>query len=188
MTVGFLNQNYLLGICLIKINIYLGLNGSAFSCVEWPVLGCISTVGPVFMGRSTTEYSVNRNCFLHLSLLLSAPEFSSWLMFLSSSFPVLVLSSSSGVTWDPGMNGMIQRTPWSEACISSPSCSVKAMPYSSMNWVHLAVPFRMLCRTRVVSWGGFYLPTPTVTPFSIWMRPSSAGNLGIVYQPSHLLL
>lgn len=188
MTIGFLNQNYLLGICLIKINIYLGLNGSAFSCVEWPVLGCISTEGPVFMGRSTTEYSVNRNCFLHLSLLLSAPEFSSWLMFLSSSFPVLGLSSSSGVTWDPAMNGMIQRTPWSKACISPPSCSEKPMPYSSMNWVHLAVPFRMLCRNRVVSWGGFYLPTPTVTPFSIWMRPSSSGNLGIVYQPSHLLL
>lgn len=36
--------------------------------------------------------------------------------------------------------------------------------------------------------GGFHLPTPTVTPFSIWMRASSAGNLGKMYQPSDLLL
>lgn len=52
MSIGFLNQNYLPGICLIKINIYLGLNGSAFSCVEWAVLGCIFAEGPVFMERS----------------------------------------------------------------------------------------------------------------------------------------
>lgn len=44
-------------------------------------------------------------------------------MFLSSAFLVLGLSASSGVTWDPGMNGMIQRTPWSKACISFPTCS-----------------------------------------------------------------
>lgn len=145
-----------------------------------------SVYGKVWVLLSTVSTGIASHIFP--CLFLSAPEFSSWLMFLSSSFPGLGLSSSSGVTWDPGMKGMIQRTPWSKACISFPSCSEKAMPYTSMDWVHLAVPFRILCRTRGVSWGGFHLPAPTVTSFSIWMRPSSAGNLGKMYQPSDLLL
>lgn len=157
------------GICLIKINIYLGLNGSAFSCVEWAVLGCIFTEGPVFTGRSTTEYSVNRNCFPHLSLLVSVcPR-----MFIIIDVSLIILSSTGLKLFlrshlrprnegDDSENSL-------EQSLQSPLPHALRKPCRTQAWTEstLQSPLEYYAEPEGSPGGGFHLPTPTVTPFSI---------------------